>query len=114
MWDVGVRNSAVLAEQRMPVTGVVVIHESRTVRDVPVMVVQHIVSVPIGSPVMPAPAEAAEYTDSNTQAECNPRAIDIEAGDPNPPSAGRQRPPTPTPTTPSRPTHTFPPSRPTP
>src|SRR5882762_4098801 len=69
----------------MSVTEVVVIDESRTVRDVPVMVVHHIVSVPIGSPVMPAPADAAEYTDSNTQAEHNPRAIDIETGNPIPP-----------------------------
>src|SRR6266436_3188427 len=69
----------------MSVTEVVVIDESGTVRDVPVMVVRHIVSVPIGSPVMPAPAEAAEYTDSNTQAERNSRAIDIEAGNSIPP-----------------------------
>jgi hypothetical protein len=69
----------------MSVTEVVVIDESRTVRDVPVMIVHHTVSVPIGSPVMPTPAEAAEYTDSNTQAEHNARAIDIEARNSIPP-----------------------------
>jgi hypothetical protein len=85
VWDFIVRNSGM----RKAVTEVRVMHESRTVRDVSVMVVHHIVSVPIGSPVVPAPAEPAGDADPDSQAERDPWAIDIEAGNPDPPGIVR-------------------------
>src|SRR5882724_3500353 len=85
MRNVVVREStAGMDEPRMSVTEVRVMAEGRTVRDVPVMIVQHIVVVPVGSPVMPAPAETSEDADPNTQAERNPWAIEIEAGNADP------------------------------
>src|ERR1700730_11609946 len=78
------RESAGMAEVRMSVAEVVVVHESWRVRDIPVVVVHHVMSVPIGSPVMPSPAKAAEDAAPDPQAEGNPRAIDIESGNPEP------------------------------
>ena len=94
MWDFAMRQAAVqtpvmreaagMAEPRMAMTEVRVMVESRAVRDVPVMVMHHIVMVPIGSPVVPAPAKATEDANANSQAKGNPWAIDIEAGHSNP------------------------------
>jgi len=95
MRDIIVRSSAggmsrlrmFVTEVRVPeirAMEVRVMVESRTVRAVPVMIVQDVVPVPIGSPVMPAPTKASEDTDPDTQAERNSRAIDVEARDPDP------------------------------
>src|SRR4030088_2962228 len=83
------RKSAGMAEVRMSVpevavSEVVVMHESRRVRDVPVVVVHHVMSVPVGSPMVPTPAKATEDADPDSQAEGNPWAIDIEPGNPVP------------------------------
>src|SRR5260370_22645651 len=77
-----VRNSFGMSEQWMSVTVVVAIGESPTVRDVPVMVVYQVVVVPIGSPVMPAPAKPSE--DANSPAERNPWPLDEGARNPDP------------------------------
>jgi hypothetical protein len=66
----------------MSVIEVAAIDESRAVGDVPVMVVYHVVVVPIGSPVMPAPAKASE--DANSQAERYPWPLDEGARNPDP------------------------------
>src|ERR1700687_2574113 len=63
--------SAGMSDEWMSVIGVAAIDESRAARNVPVMVVYDVVSVPIGSPVVPPPAEASEHADSNSQAERN-------------------------------------------
>jgi hypothetical protein len=76
--------SAGVAASRITVSEIRVAHESRTVRDVPVVVVDHVMSVPVSPPVMPSPPEAAKETHSNSQAEGNPRPIEIEAGKPHP------------------------------
>src|SRR5437879_13627389 len=76
--------SARMSENWMPVIEVVAIDESRAVGDESVMVVQHVVSVPIRSPVVPPPAEAGEDADSDSQAERNPWAIDEGARNANP------------------------------
>src|SRR6202158_4239412 len=75
------RNSFGMSEQWMSVTVVVAIDESLAVGDVPVMVVYHVVVVPIGSPVMPAPAKASE--DANSKAERNPWPLDEGARNPD-------------------------------
>ena len=66
----------------MSVTVVVAIGESPAVGDVPVMVVYQVVVVPIGSPVMPAPAKPSE--DANSHAERNPWPLDEGARNPDP------------------------------
>jgi hypothetical protein len=68
-----------MSEARISVTEVVTIDESRAVGNPPVMVERQVVSVPIGSPVVPAPAIAGEDTNSNPQAERNPWPIQVEA-----------------------------------
>src|SRR3979490_1931703 len=73
------------------VTEVRVMVESRTVRHVPLMVMHHVVVVPIGSPVVPPPAVAAENADSDPQAKRNSRPIDINSGNSNPPRVIRER-----------------------
>src|SRR6266446_8749699 len=77
-----VRNSFGMSEQWMSVTVVVAVGESPAVGDVPVMVVYQVVVVPIGSPVMPAPAKPSE--DANSHAERNPWPLDEGARNPDP------------------------------
>src|SRR4030081_168269 len=83
MLETTVRKSARMAGKA--VTEVRVMVESRTVRDVPLMVMHHVVVVPIGAPMVPAPAVAAEDADSNPQAKRNSRPVDVDAGHSNPP-----------------------------
>ena len=78
------RQSDGVATPRKVVSEVAVAHESRTVREVSVVVVDHVMSVPVSPPVMPPPTKAAKDADSNSQAESNPWPIDIEAGKPQP------------------------------
>jgi hypothetical protein len=85
MRDFPMRQSAGMGEPRMSATEVRVMVESRTVRQVSLMVVHHIVSVPVSSPVVPTPAKPAKDTNPNSQAERNPWAIDIETRNPEPP-----------------------------
>src|SRR6266436_4029189 len=84
-----VRNSFGMSEQWMSVTVVVAVGESPAVGDVPVMVVYQVVVVPIGSPVMPAPAKTSE--DANSQAERNPWPLDEGAWNPDPSWIERER-----------------------
>jgi hypothetical protein len=56
------RRSAI--EMTVIARGSVVIDESRTVGDVGVVVVFHLAAVPVGSPVVPAPAKVAENPDA--------------------------------------------------
>ena len=78
-----------MSEQWMSVTVVVAIDESPAVGDVPVMVVYQVVVVPIGSPVMPAPAKPSE--DANSHAERNPWPLDEGARNPDPSWIERER-----------------------
>jgi len=67
MWNIAVWESVGgMTEPRMSATEASVMGERRTVRAVPVVVVQDIVVVPVGAPVMPAPAKASEDTDPDT------------------------------------------------
>src|SRR5271155_4843309 len=65
-------------------TEAVVIAELPAVRGIRVIVVGQAVSVPIRSPAVPTPAEATEKTDTNSQAEIDPRPIEVEARNANP------------------------------
>ena len=56
----------------------IVIDENSAVGDVGVVVVNNSVAVPIVSPVVPAPAKAAEEADSKTEAKPNPRTGKVE------------------------------------
>src|SRR5207237_8635712 len=84
-----VRNPFGMSEQVMSVTVVDASDEGPAVGDVPVMVVYQVVVVPIGSPVMPAPAKAGE--DANSHAERNPWPLDEGARNPDPPWIERER-----------------------
>src|SRR6202051_751820 len=57
------------AMRHSPMTEVVAISESSAVRDVGVVVVDDSMVLPVRSPVMPAPAKAAEESDSKANTE---------------------------------------------
>src|SRR6266404_495122 len=56
----------------MTVIEMIVIAIGSIVGDVAIVVVHHSVAVPVGSPVVPAPAEAAENADADPQTEGDP------------------------------------------
>ena len=66
----GVIETGMVVTRRSPIEmaviakGSVVIDESRTVGDVVIVVVFHLAAVPVGSPVVPPPAKAAENPDA--------------------------------------------------
>ena len=76
--------TAGMIDPRASTTETVAISESPAVGDVRVMVVNQAVSVPIRSPAVPPPAETTEETDTNSQAEPDPRSIEEKARNPNP------------------------------
>ena len=61
-----------------------------TLGDVRVIAVYQAVSMPIRSPVVPAPAEAAEESDTDSDAEPDPRPIEVEARNADPPRIERE------------------------
>src|SRR5260221_870514 len=60
------------------------VRESRAMRAPRGVVVHHLVVVPVGAPVVPAPGKAAEQADAQAQAEiqARPRIVDIRHGHP--------------------------------
>src|SRR6266849_10561856 len=62
----------------------VVIAELSAMGEVRVIAVNQATPVPIRSPVVPPPAEAAEETDTNSNTEPDPRPVEEEARNPNP------------------------------
>src|SRR5882672_447689 len=71
-------------ESRASATKAAPIAELPAMGEVRVIAVNQAVSVPIRSPVVPSPAEAAEETDTNSHTEPDPRPVEEEARNPNP------------------------------
>lgn len=67
------------------------IDECSAVRNVSVVVIHDCVVVPVESPVMPSPTEAAEQTDPKPYTESNRRAADENAGNRIPSGPHRER-----------------------
>src|SRR5580704_12272882 len=61
-----------------------VMAELSAVRDIRVIAVSQVVFVPIRTPVVPSPAEAAVEADTNSEPEPDPRPIVVEPWNANP------------------------------
>src|SRR5580692_7713573 len=72
-------------------TGAAMAPESGTARNIRCMVVVDPVTVPVGSPVMPTPAIAAENSDPDSQAEVDSGTVDEQPRDRHPARIERER-----------------------
>src|ERR1700732_4957048 len=80
-----------MIESRASATKAVAIAELPAMGEVRVIAVNQAVSVPIRSPVVPPPAEAAEETNTNSHTEPDPRSVEEESRGPNPTRIERER-----------------------
>src|SRR5260370_39603899 len=80
-----------MIESGASATKAVVIPELSAMGEVRVIAVNQAMPVPIRSPVVPPPAEAAEETDTNSNTEADPRPVEEEARNANPIRIERER-----------------------
>src|ERR1700722_6555998 len=80
-----------MIESRASATEAIAITELPAVEEEGIIAFNQAVFVPVRSPVVPSPAEAAEKTDTNSDAELDSRPVDEESRNSNPSWIERQR-----------------------